>query len=331
MDIFSLDIGGAFIKTAYLPERSASIRDGAKRGIVEFPMYREEKRLVSVLKKLKPKSKSAEVVVTMTGELCDSFPDRKRGVRHIVKSAVEVFGDETKIFGRHGEFFRPAVAMKKWEEVASANWSAIPILLSQKADSFLHVDIGSTTTDLTPLRNGKVANRGWDDFGRMKNSELLYTGYLRTPIGSVVGSFSIDGDDIPVVPEYFALMGDVYLALGMIDKKGYAIDTPDGAPKTKAASLARLARTVLSERKILEDETLLDMARQAVKTQRKRIVDAILKHRLDVIVTGRGSFILDEALSCGDIKRAEIDFGPVDISNLDPSMAIALIRRGMLG
>jgi probable H4MPT-linked C1 transfer pathway protein len=247
-----------------------------------------------------------------------------------VKSAVDVFGEKIKIFGRRGEFFTPAVAIKKWEETASANWSAVPLLLSRNADSVLHIDIGSTTTDLTPLREGKIANREWDDFGRMKNGELVYAGYLRTPVGSVIGSFNIDGEEVPVVPEYFAVMGDVYLALGMISKREYAVDTPDGAPKTKSASLARLARTVLSERKTLGDETLFDMARQTATAQREKIVAAVLKHRLDTVVTGRGSFILDEAVKSGEIKTARLDFVGTPVSNLDPSTALALLRRRIL-
>lgn len=321
MDIFSLDIGGAFIKWTFLPAKGRP-----RFGIVPFGMNRFPKKLASVLKMLKPKIKGFETAVTMTGELADSFTTRADGVRHIVRSAVEVYGSSLKVFGRKGGLFTPAGAIKFHEEIASANWAIPPFWLGRFADDFLFVDIGSTTTDLTPVRSGKIANRGWNDFERLANGELIYTGYLRTPVQTVVYSLNVNNREVPLSAESFAIMGDVYLALGAIKPLQYACPTPDGRGKTKSASLSRLARTLLSERKALGDEEILVMARQVAKTQLKRILEHIKKFRQKVVVTGTGAFMLDGAIKSGEIERHKLN-GEKYIKRLDPSYALALLVR----
>ncbi|MDH5541402.1 MAG: hypothetical protein OEY64_00420 [Nitrospinota bacterium] len=327
MNIFSLDIGGAFIKSAYLPEIGRP-----KQGILPFKMYREPERLFSVLKKLKPKTKNVQTIVTMTGELCDSFATRMEGVRHIVECCVTAFGRETLFLGRRGELFTGARAKRLHEEVASANWVAIPLFLSMCAGmkDFLHVDIGSTTTDLTRVKGGEIANRGWDDFGRLANGELVYTGYLRTPLHSVSASVTVDGRSVPLSSEYFAVMGDVYLALGRIGAGKYSIDTPDGRGKTKAAALSRIARSVLSERGALGDVAIIDMAGQLAKAQSETVLKAASGIGGDVVVTGTGSFIAERFARKVEMVEGILprDFG---VSDIDPSLALALLAgKGVL-
>ncbi|MEE8483575.1 MAG: hypothetical protein V3S46_03175, partial [Nitrospinota bacterium] len=110
INILALDIGGAFIKTAFLrsagepqmrPERQP------KRQIVPFELWKEPQKLAAVLRRLAPQTKRSAVTITMTGELCDCFTDRRRGVKHIVDSAVKVFGKSVKVFGRKGALLSP--------------------------------------------------------------------------------------------------------------------------------------------------------------------------------------------------------------------------------
>ena len=48
----------------------------------------------------------------------------------------------------------------------------------------LLVDVGSTTTDIIPIRQ-KVLALGYDDYQRMVYEELVYTGVVRTSIMAV--------------------------------------------------------------------------------------------------------------------------------------------------
>ena len=48
------------------------------------------------------------------------------------------------------------------------------------------MDVGSTTTDIIPIIDGRVAVRGQTDTDRLRSGELVYTGSLRTPVCALV-------------------------------------------------------------------------------------------------------------------------------------------------
>lgn len=322
MGIFTLDIGGAFIKSTCLPP------NGKKEhfSITPFNLYEHPKKLASVLRSLRPTMKMREVGITMTGELCDCFASRAAGVKHIVKAAQAVFGHSAKIFARSGKLLGPGQAVRNWKEVASANWVTAPLWLSGSAQNFLLVDIGSTTTDLTPVRKKAVANRGWTDFERSVNGELLYTGCLRTPVAAVAQSVQLRGRTVPLATETFSIMGDVHLLRGALKKTEYFTDTPDGCGKSRAASLTRLARQLMAERGDLSERELIDVADQLAKTQLLKIVKAAKRFRLPVILIGTGSFIAFEAVRSGQLKPHELA-GSAIVKNLGPSYSLALLMR----
>ena len=67
---------------------------------------------------------------------------------------------------------------------AAANWLALATAAARfVADGRgLLIDIGSTTTDLIPLDQGKVVVQGRTDTERLRTGELVYAGIRRTPI-----------------------------------------------------------------------------------------------------------------------------------------------------
>ncbi|MBI3795096.1 MAG: hypothetical protein HY280_10290, partial [Nitrospinae bacterium] len=150
-NIFALDVGGAFIKSAFLPEGG---RPASK--ITPFEMWKNPEKLATVLKGLKPKHGATMCAITMTGELCDCFKNRREGVWHIVESAQKVF-DDVLVFGINGGLLAPKEAIKNYRDVASANWAVVPQYIGRFENDFLLCDIGSTTTDLTPVRGGKIS------------------------------------------------------------------------------------------------------------------------------------------------------------------------------
>ncbi len=323
MNILALDIGGSFIKSAYLRKNAKPVRS-----IVPFELWKQPQQLASTLRALRPKGRY-ECAITMTGELCDCFASRRQGVRHIVESAQEVFGS-ISVFGVRGELLSLRQAVQRHCEVASANWAIAPLLLAGDMRDFLLVDIGSTTTDMTPVRKGNIANKGWTDFGRLKNGELLYTGYLRTPVQAVAQAVRVGGACVPLSAETFCQMGDLYLLLKKIGSKKYNATTPDGKGKTVAAALRRLARCVLAEPGELSALELLGIAQQVAKAQQDAIVAAAVKFGLPLVTTGTGAFILDEVLNQpegNDGKLARHELADRHGYGVDPSLALALLME----
>ncbi len=194
MNFLGLDIGGAFIKYALL-----SAKGKPSRGIVPFELWKQPEKLAAILKSLRPKKPYA-AAITMTGELCDCFENRREGVRHIVEAAQKALGT-VAVYGVKGGLLSPGQAVRRHREVASANWPLVPRRLSLLAKNFLMVDVGSTTTDLTPVRDGRIANNGFTDYERLRHGELLYTGALRTPLSAVTGALKIGGKLTPLAAE----------------------------------------------------------------------------------------------------------------------------------
>jgi len=230
------------------------------------------------------------------------------------------------VFGLKSGLMGAKEAMEKYNEVASANWALPPILIGRTEKGFLLADIGSTTTDLTPVRNWKIANKGFSDFERMKNGELVYTGYLRTPVQFLVQSARIKGADVPLSSEYFCQTGDVHLILGDIHAKKYNAPTPDGGPKTAAGAFRRLSRCLLADDGEATNAELREVAGQIASAQRDKIVGAAARFGMPIIPTGTGAFILDEAFKSGRLARHK---STQKYAGIDPSLALAqLVKNG---
>lgn len=321
MSILTLDIGGAFVKSTILP-----FSGKPKFSIAPFNLYEHPKKLASVLKSICPKSTKPDVAITMTGELCDCFNSRADGVRHIAKTAGSVFGKDVKIFSRKGRLVSVKHAVRKWEDVASANWAITPLWLGRYADNFLVIDIGSTTTDLTPVRKNLIANKGWNDFERSANAELLYSGWLRTPLAAVAQSVSLRGRNIPLSSERFCIMGDVHLIRGRITKSRYITNAPDGGKATRTSAMKRLARQLMAERSDLAVRELEEAANQIADVQLRKVVKAARLFRLKVVPIGTGSFIAWDAVRLGKLKLHEIASAD-NVRRLGPTLSLAYLMR----
>src|SRR5437867_2499414 len=82
--VVGLDIGGANLKAAHT--------SGSARAI-PFALWKSPDLLPDILAKLLADLPSSDVLaVTMTGELCDCFADKREGVRTILDAAGRVAG-----------------------------------------------------------------------------------------------------------------------------------------------------------------------------------------------------------------------------------------------
>ena len=76
--------------------------------------------------------------------------------------------------------FMPSGCLKKiheakenYLEVAGVNWVATAWLVSKFIKNCIVVDIGSTTTDIIPIVDGKMVVKGKTDLERLSNGELV--------------------------------------------------------------------------------------------------------------------------------------------------------------
>ena len=230
-----LDIGGANLK-------AASSAGDAKT--TAFEIWRAPHELPLRLRELIGGFPPVDVLaVTMTAELADCFATKAEGVAAIVAAVSDVAGPTpVLVWQTSGNFARPEVAAARPALVSAANWHALATWAGRLAPqgSALLFDLGSTTADIVPLDNGRPVARGTTDLERLRNHELVYTGFRRTPLCAVASHVPLRGRPCPVAAELFATTLDVYLLLGLIPEDAADTNTADGRPATIACALDRL-------------------------------------------------------------------------------------------
>ena len=292
MLVIGLDIGGANLK--------AAVSDG-QAVARPFPLWKAPQLLASELAALLALLPRADALaVTMTGELADCFPSKADGVRSIVAAVAKVSADRPTFYWQTGgEFLCPADAVECPRLVASANWHALATFCGRVLPEGpgLLIDVGSTTTDLIPLRDGGVTAAGLTDRERLRSGELVYTGATRTPVCTLGPSIEFDGTPEPLAAELFATMRDVYLVLELLPEAGDDLDTADGRPATVSCARHRLARMLCADEDELDPSTVDRLAAALAARQQaligrslNRVLDG-MDGRPDVVICGSGSFV----------------------------------------
>jgi probable H4MPT-linked C1 transfer pathway protein len=183
---------------------------------------------------------------------------------------------------------------------AAANWLALAMVAARLAPRGpgLLIDIGSTTTDLIPLLDGRVVARGRTDTGRLQTGELVYAGVRRTPVFALATELPHRGLATGLAAELFATTLDVYLTLGAIEPDPRDLATADGRPATVDAARDRLARMVGADRDDFTGGDAVSLARAADEALLARLAVAAEGACLatagrprSVIVAGSGEFL----------------------------------------
>lgn len=243
-NVMGWDIGGAHLKAAIVQPPAEIVT-----------VYQQPCQLWKGLELLKEavqeilSSSSLSVnrhVLTMTGELVDLFKDRDDGVKSILAAMRSLLPKSEIIVyaGKEGLLTINEVNKNHYQSIASANWLASASFAAQSICSGLFVDIGSTTTDILLLNEGKVLAEGYSDYQRLISQELVYTGIVRTPVMAVAQSCQDEGKEVGLMAEYFATMADVYRVTGELNELYDQAETADGSAKTGKASAKRLARMI---------------------------------------------------------------------------------------
>ncbi len=284
--ILGLDIGGANTK--------AASSDGSYAKSVYLPLWRKAP-LGEVLGQFTEISPEA-VAVVMTGELADCYKSKLDGIRSIMAEVKQAFRCPIHFWGTGGFQWTDPL------ELAAANWSASASLLGREVGDCLFVDMGSTTTDLIPIKGAHkgVPLAAKTDFKRLSRGELVYMGLLRTSLVALLPQARIRGDSVPLSPELFAIAADAYLALGEITGDLYTCDTPDGAGRERTDALRRLARSVCADLQEIGEAGAMAIAEQILDRQFRILVDAIeyqaREHDLDrVVIAGIGESLIARA------------------------------------
>ena len=288
----ALDIGGAHIKLANTEKYALTYA---------MPLWRDKNRLSNELRMLLAEAPPCDhVAVTMTGELADCFSSRADGVEYIVNSVVSAAdGRHLRFYRSDGKLVAAPVATREPHLVASSNWHALGSYATRWAkQTGIMIDVGSTTTDILPIEDGKLVNVGQDDTQRLIHSELIYTGVERSSVAGIVRDVPYRGEHCPVMNELFATSGDVYLLTDDLSESRSNRRTADGKPATKSAARLRLGRMIGAADGEFNHRDAALIAQHVVDAQVRMISDAlhVVETRLNespqhMIIAGQGEFL----------------------------------------
>lgn len=323
------DIGGANLKAVRLSSEGLQVVQQP------FAIWQRRDELVEALAhiaaELGPVPRAA---VTITAELSDAFRAKREGITFVLDALQAALPEtELNIFGLDGKFHDPAIAYEQPMLVAAANWLATALLVARDFADCLLVDIGSTTTDLTPIRGGKVRAEGRNDPERLVRGELLYTGTLRTPICAIVQRVPLWGRWCPVAAELFATAQDVHLLLGHLPAEQCTSPSADGRPVTPEFAAERLARVVCADLELLGDHEIQALAHYIAGEQVRQISEAMAQvrsgARIDspVVAVGVGAFLAEAAtarLGLNYLRPATLALSG-EASIVAPAVAVALL------
>lgn len=301
MKFLGIDIGGANIKVADAGSYSATFA---------FPLWREPGRLQCALGDcLAAAPRHDAIAATTTGELADCFATKREGISAIYGALVSAAtGRGVYVYLTDGRFVAPGEAIAAPQLAAASNWHALAAFAAgcTTGREGLLIDVGSTTTDIIPIRQGQPAAQGRTDTERLLHGELVYTGATRTPVGMLASALPWRGELCPIAREVFATTLDAHVLLGNIPADPSNTKTADGRPATRIAARCRLARMVGADCTTFDDADALACATVIAATQQRMIAAAVtrvtgkLGSLQTAVLSGEGEFLAEQALDEGN-------------------------------
>jgi (4-(4-[2-(gamma-L-glutamylamino)ethyl]phenoxymethyl)furan-2-yl)methanamine synthase len=321
--VLGLDIGGANLKAAHT--------NGTAR-LHPFELWKTPNDLPDTTRDLlKIMPRSDLLAVTMTGELCDCFENKRQGVPAILDAAKLAAGDTPiRVWTISGSFKELEEAKADFLSTAAANWLALAFYAGRLAPrgSALLIDIGSTTTDIVPLLDGRPIPRGRTDPERLACRELVYTGIRRTPVCALLGG---DG-----AAEFFATTQDVYLLLGEMPSDANDRRTADGRPATVEAAHARLARMICADSETCLPQVTMNLAQEVADRQQTLLRNAVTQVSAQlpslprtIVISGSGEFLARQLVTDVEIISLAEKLNP-DLSSAACAYAVAVLAQEML-
>ena len=341
MTVIGWDLGGANLKLARV--EAGRVVDVAQ---ISCPVMQDRGKFDAALEAAMPLVRADALhAITMTGELSDVFADRTEGVAHLVAMMRRALPHQTlRVYGGRVGFLPAEETAAHVSDIASANWHATAALAASCVRDGLLLDIGTTTTDLVPVRDGGVTARGYSDGERLADHELIYAGVVRTPVMAIAREAPFQGRMQGVAAERFATMADVYRLTGDLALDADPYPTPDRGGKSVEESAARLARMLGRDASEATLAQWIAVARHFAECQLAHVELAaatlIAREPLDVsapiIGAGCGRFLAERlAARLGRAYRDVAELMPVApeakemAARCAPAVAVALLAEGL--
>jgi len=330
------DVGGAHLKVAL-------VEDGRAIAVSQIPcpLWQGLDRLDAAFAEARLLIARADHhAATMTGELCEIFPDRRTGVVTLIDRLVALLGSDVRIWMGPRGFGSPQEAAIDPLAAASTNFLASAQLIALRLGDGLLIDMGSTTTDIIPVVAGTPAPRGLTDGERLTTGELVYSGLTRTDITAVAHTAPLHGHTHRLAAGNFATMADVRRILGTLPADVDQLDTADHRGKSLEESLERFARCFGRDRLEVSLDDWRLAAHVIADRQMAEIADAVaqvlgatpIPKGAPVIAAGIGASHI--ARLAADLGRSSHDFGEVAhaaehcrlwATRCAPAVAVALL------
>jgi probable H4MPT-linked C1 transfer pathway protein len=273
----------------------------------------------------------------MTAELSQAFRTKREGVGFIFDALEAAFPDSPQYaYTADGKFVALDFARAQPLSVGASNWVATSNWVARTVPTCVLIDIGTTSTDLIPIIDGRVVALGHTDPERLLSGELVYSGALRTPAEAIARKVPLWGGHAAVSADGFAIIGDAHLWRGQLSSDDYTCRPPDGRPATRAFAGERLARMVCADRDMLDDSTIDDIATALALAQVRTLILALerLLQRWPAIkiavVTGLGDFIAEDAARGAGLSIVPLVDRLGDASRTAPALAAAWLLSDWL-
>ncbi|HET6798289.1 MAG TPA: hydantoinase/oxoprolinase family protein [Gemmatimonadales bacterium] len=336
-NVVGWDIGGVNTKAALIPlqgeapPRCACLPHAVQREPGALPGV-----VIAALEAVRG-SREDQHAITMTAELSQAFRTKREGVSYILDALEAALPPERLfVYTVHDQFLRPREARTKHLAVAASNWAATAHWIAGTVPTCILIDIGTTSTDLIPIVDGKVAAEGLTDPERLLSGELVYSGALRTPAEAVSAQVPLWGGTSSVSADGFALIGDAHLWLGNLTESEYTCPAPDGRAANRRFAGERLARMVCADRDMLDDPAIDGIATALAGAQVQTLAAALQRIRQRwpsirlAVVTGLGDFIGTKAADTVGLEVLPLEdrLGPA--ARVAPAFAVAGLLRNWL-
>ena len=267
------DIGGAHLKSCVINNQKTV----CSVNLCELWKTKEAGYMIDQIIKQYNDKAIVNNVITMSGEMCDFFENREKGVRKILNYFKKFVN--TYVYTQNSGIIS-IKHNKKSQNIASANWHVIAKFMSKKLANAIIVDLGSTTTDFILIKNSKVINKRLDDFSGLSSQELLYIGCLRTPPYIFERSLRINKKDTYIIPENFSSLADVYRIIKKLPKSFYYSSTCDGKDKDIKACMTRLARNFGLDYKE-KHRNFLNSAAQKISDLHSTVLNKVIDYHIE--------------------------------------------------
>ena len=297
------DIGGAHVKACLL--EMGVVRDVAQWAC---PLWQGLQHLDAALEQARMRWPHAWAAttrhgVTMTAEMVDLFASREQGVTILSSRLAASLGSSLRLHAGQDGWVAPAAASRHWRAIASANWLATAQVVAQRLPEAVLLDIGSTTTDIIPVRDARVAARGISDAERLATGELVYHGVVRTPLCGLAPRVPFEGRLTNVMNELFATTADVYRLTGELHPEHDQQPAADNGSKDLRSTQQRLARMIGRDAGDAATHQWAGLAR-AWRAQQLREIGG----QLDRVLAASGLAVDAPVVGagCGDFLAAEL-------------------------